>query len=174
MAIKTDREKLYLLWWKRCLQCFDAVSWAAGIAFSLYKSDFWHAGLTDLYILVITTYVSIISCCSKLQSGLTFRYHLTQIVLECWALSEYSSVPFKRFILHSIMWAYISVLCCSILWGGGLRIWVLVLSLPSFVLTIIQSVHERHSLKSSLPLLIHNEYRVKGHSCNALLKCDRC
>jgi len=28
-----------------CLQCFDAVGWAAGRVFGLYKSEWWSAGV---------------------------------------------------------------------------------------------------------------------------------
>ena len=49
----------------QCLQCFDAVGWAAGRASGLYKTEWWGAG--ELMPPPLT-----VSCFSKIQIGLTF------------------------------------------------------------------------------------------------------
>ena len=57
-----------------CLQCFDAVGWAAGRASGLYKTEWWGAGvvicmehMAQLIPLPLT-----VNCFSKIQIGFTF------------------------------------------------------------------------------------------------------
>jgi len=40
-----------------------------------------------LRMLLVTSAIFVISCCSKIQIGVKFCYQLTQVVLECWLLS---------------------------------------------------------------------------------------
>ena len=60
-----------------CLQCFDAVGWAAGRASGLKKTEWWGVGVViclergaDLHTaqLMLLT----VSCSSKIQIGFTF------------------------------------------------------------------------------------------------------
>jgi len=67
-----------------CLQCFDAVGWAAGRAY-----EWWGAGLvicmergTDLHMAQLMPLPLTVSCFSKIQIGLPFWYRLTLVVPE--------------------------------------------------------------------------------------------
>jgi len=62
-----------------CLQCFDAVGWAAGRASGLYKTEWWGAGMViclergaDLHIAQLMPLSFTFSCFSKIQIGFTF------------------------------------------------------------------------------------------------------
>ena len=64
----------------KCLQCFDAVGWAAGRA-SVCKKTFkwWGAGkvicleqVADLYMFQLMPLPLTVSCFSKIQIGFTF------------------------------------------------------------------------------------------------------
>ena len=62
-----------------CLQCFDAVGWAAGRASSLQKTEWWGAGVViclergaDLHMAQLMPLSLTISCFSKIQIGFTF------------------------------------------------------------------------------------------------------
>jgi len=52
------------------------------------KTECWHVGgdlpgaFHIVQVLVVTVTTSIISCCSKVQDGLTVWYQLTEVVLE--------------------------------------------------------------------------------------------
>jgi len=60
-----------------CLQCFDAVGWAAGRAFGLYKkNEWWGAGMAicldrgaDLHMAQLMPLPLTVSCFSKIQIG---------------------------------------------------------------------------------------------------------
>ena len=62
-----------------CLQCFDAVGWAAGRASSLSKTEWWGAGVVlclercvDLHIAQLMPLLLTVSCSNKIQIGFTF------------------------------------------------------------------------------------------------------
>ena len=64
---------------KLCLQCFDAVGWAAGRASGLYKTEWWGAGMViclergaDLHTAQLMPLPLTVSCFSKIQIGFTF------------------------------------------------------------------------------------------------------
>ena len=70
-----------------CLQCFDAVGWAAGTTSGLYKTEWWGAGVViclergaDLHTAQLMSLPLIVSCFSKIQIGLPFWYRLTRVV----------------------------------------------------------------------------------------------
>jgi len=74
---------------KHCLQCFDAVGWAAGRASGLLKTEWWGAGMViflergaDLHMAQLMPLPLMVSCFSKIQIGLPFWYQLTRVVLE--------------------------------------------------------------------------------------------
>ena len=61
------------------LQCFDAVGWAAGRAYGLYKTEWWGVGMViclercaDLHMAQLMPLPLTISCFSKIQTGFTF------------------------------------------------------------------------------------------------------
>jgi len=61
------------------LQCFDAVGWAAGRASSLYKTEWWGAGMViclergaDLHTPQLMLLPLTVSCFNKIQIGFTF------------------------------------------------------------------------------------------------------
>jgi len=64
----------------KCLQCFDAVGWAAGRASGLLKTEWWGAGMViclergaDLYMAQLLMPLPLtVSCSSKIQIGFTF------------------------------------------------------------------------------------------------------
>jgi len=63
----------------KCLQCFDAVGWAAVRASGLQKSEWWGAGMVicleriaDLHIAQLMPLPLTVSCFSKIQTGFTF------------------------------------------------------------------------------------------------------
>ena len=63
----------------QCLQCFDAVGWAAGRASGLYKTEWWGAGVViclergaDLHMAQLMSLPLTVSCFSKIQTGFTF------------------------------------------------------------------------------------------------------
>ena len=63
-----------------CLQCFDAVGWAAGRASGLYKNlEWWGTGVViclerdaDLHMAQLMPMPLTVSCFSKIQIGFTF------------------------------------------------------------------------------------------------------
>ena len=62
-----------------CLQCFDAVGWAAGRASSLSKTEWWGAGVVlclercvDLHMAQLMPLLLTVSCSNKIQIGFTF------------------------------------------------------------------------------------------------------
>ena len=62
-----------------CLQCFDAIGWAAGRASSLQKTEWWGAGVViclergaDLPMAQLMPLPLTVSCFSKIQIGFTF------------------------------------------------------------------------------------------------------
>jgi len=62
-----------------CLQCFDAVGWAAGRASGLEKTEWWGAGVViclergaDLHVAQLMPLPVTVSCFSKIQIGFTF------------------------------------------------------------------------------------------------------
>jgi len=62
-----------------CLQCFDAVGWAAGRASGLYKTEWWGAGMViclergaDLHMVQPMPLPLAVSCFRKIQIGFTF------------------------------------------------------------------------------------------------------
>jgi len=62
-----------------CLQCLDAVGWAAGRASGLQKTKWWGAGVViclvrgaDLHIAQLMPLPLIVSCFSKIEIGFTF------------------------------------------------------------------------------------------------------
>jgi len=62
-----------------CLQCFNAVGWAAGRASGLWKTEWWGAGMViclkwvaDLHMAQLMPLLLTISCYSKIQIGFTF------------------------------------------------------------------------------------------------------
>jgi len=62
-----------------CLQCFDAVGWAAGRASGLEKTEWWGAGMViclergaELHMAQLMPLPLTVSCFSKLQIGFTF------------------------------------------------------------------------------------------------------
>jgi len=64
--------RLLYQYYKTCLQCFDAVGWAAGRASGLLKTEWWHAGVVmclgqgaDLHMAQLMTLPLTISCSSK-------------------------------------------------------------------------------------------------------------
>ena len=68
-----------------CLQCFDAVGWAAGRALSVELLA-WLSVWSEVQMICIMVQLMplppIISCSSKIQNGLPFWYRLTQVALE--------------------------------------------------------------------------------------------
>ena len=92
---------------QKCLQCFDAVSWAAGRApfiqsgFVLLpkstwpvKTESWGAGTVicleqgaDLHTAQLMPLPLTVSCSSKIQIGFTFLDRLTQVVPDKGPLS---------------------------------------------------------------------------------------
>jgi len=72
-----------------CLQCFDAVGWAAGRASGLYKTEWWGAGVViclergaDLHMAQLMLLPLAVSCSSKIQIGFTFLVPAYQGFLE--------------------------------------------------------------------------------------------
>jgi len=66
-------------WNHACLQCFDAVGWAAGRASGLYKTEWWGASVViclergaDLHMAQLMPLPLTVSCFSKIQIGVTF------------------------------------------------------------------------------------------------------
>jgi len=62
-----------------CLQCFDAVGWAAGRASGLEKTEWWGAGMViclergaDLHMAKLMPLPLTVSCYSKIQIGFAF------------------------------------------------------------------------------------------------------
>ena len=62
-----------------CLQCFDAVGWAAGRASGCKKIEWWGAGMVvclelgaDLHMAQLMPLPLTVSCFSKIQIGCTF------------------------------------------------------------------------------------------------------
>ena len=78
-----------------CLQCFDAVGWAAGRASGLLKQC-WGAdmviclerGANDLLVVQLMPLLPRHLCFSKIQNGLSFWYRPTQVVLEKRTLND--------------------------------------------------------------------------------------
>ena len=77
--------KIYALFYfliillKCCLQCLDAVGWAAGRASGLQKTEWWGAGMViclklgaDLHTALLMPLPLTVSCFSKIQIGFTF------------------------------------------------------------------------------------------------------
>ena len=63
----------------KCLQCFDAVGWAAERASGLYKNEWWGVGVVvclergaDLHMAQLMPLPLTVSCSSKVQIGFTF------------------------------------------------------------------------------------------------------
>jgi len=72
-----------------CLQCFDAVGWAAGRASGRSKTGWCSAGMVicleqgaDLHMAQLMPLPLTVSCFSKIQIGFTFWYRLTCVVPE--------------------------------------------------------------------------------------------
>jgi len=62
-----------------CLQCFDAVGWAAGNAPGLQKTEWWGVGVViclergaDLYTAQLMPLPLTVSCFSEIKIGFTF------------------------------------------------------------------------------------------------------
>ena len=62
-----------------CLQCFDAVGWAAGKALGLQKTEWWGAGVViclergaDLHIAQLMPLPLTVSCFNKIQIDFTY------------------------------------------------------------------------------------------------------
>jgi len=79
-----------------CLQCFDAVGWAAGRAFGLYKPEWWGAGVVIclergayLHMAQLMPLPLAVSCSSKIRIGfLPFWYRLTRVVPDKGSLNR--------------------------------------------------------------------------------------
>jgi len=63
----------------KCLQCFDAVGWAAGRASGLSKTEWWGTGVViclergaDLHVAQLIPLPLTVSCSTKIQIGFTF------------------------------------------------------------------------------------------------------
>ena len=73
-----------------CLQCFDAVGWAAGRVCGLYaKTEWWGAGVViclqrgaDLHVAQLMPLPLTVSCFSEIQTGFTFLVPATWVVME--------------------------------------------------------------------------------------------
>jgi len=65
-----------------CLQCIEAVGWAAGRASGLQKQSGGVLAWLSVWSEVQTCIWPTVSCSSKIQIGLPFRYRLTRIVAE--------------------------------------------------------------------------------------------
>ena len=70
---------LLLCFYKVCLQCFDAVGWAAGRASGLQQTVWWGAGVViclergaGLHMAQLMPLQLTVSCFSKIQIGFTF------------------------------------------------------------------------------------------------------
>ena len=62
-----------------CLQCFDAVGWAAGRASGMYKTEWWGTGVVtclerdaDLHMAQLMPLLLTVSCFREIQIGFTF------------------------------------------------------------------------------------------------------
>ena len=82
-----------------CLQCFDAVGWAAGRASGLSKTERWGAGVViclergaDLHMAQWIPLPLTVSCFSKIQIGFTFLVPLTRVVPDKGPLNRCVSV----------------------------------------------------------------------------------
>jgi len=69
-----------------CLQCFDAVGWAAGRASCLYKTEWWSAGVVicmergaDLHTAQLMPLPLTVFCFIEIQLGLPFWYWPTRV-----------------------------------------------------------------------------------------------
>jgi len=73
-----------------CLQCFDAVGWAAGRASGLYKTEWWGTGMVicleqgaDLHMAQLMPLPLTVSLAPvKFRLVLPFWYQLTRVVRE--------------------------------------------------------------------------------------------
>ena len=83
------RTLIFLLYFNlfTCLQCSDAVGWAAERAPGLYKTKWWGAGMVicleqeaDLHMAQLMPMPLTVSCFSKIQMVLPFWYQLTWVV----------------------------------------------------------------------------------------------
>jgi len=80
MSLKTCLHIITLLIILRfCLQCFDAVGWAAGRASGLLKTEWWGAGMVicleqgaDLHTAQLMQLPLTVTCFSEIQTGFTF------------------------------------------------------------------------------------------------------
>jgi len=80
MSLKTCLHIITLLIILRfCLQCFDAVGWAAGRASGLLKTEWWGAGVViclergaDLHTAQLMQLPLTVTCFSEIQTGFTF------------------------------------------------------------------------------------------------------
>jgi len=89
----------YGLYGRCCLQCFDAVGWAAGRASGLWKLSgevlAWLSVWSEVQMICIWSSWChchpIISCSSKIDNGLPFWCRLTHVVLEKRPLNGRSS-----------------------------------------------------------------------------------
>jgi len=72
-----------------CLQCFDAVGWAAGRASALQKTEWWDASVVmclgqvaDWHMAQLMPLPLTISCSSKSRLVLSFWCQLTRVVMD--------------------------------------------------------------------------------------------
>ena len=86
-----------------CLQCFDAVGWAAGRASGLQNTELWGAGVViclergaDLHMAQLMPLPLTVSCFSKIQIGFNFWYRLTWLVLYKGPLNVFVVVFYTR------------------------------------------------------------------------------
>ena len=89
-----------------CLQCFDAVDWAAGRASGLQKTEWWGAGVViclergaDLHMAQLMPRPLTVSCFSKIQIGFTFL------------VPAHSGSPRKRAVKRARACVCVTVVC---------------------------------------------------------------
>ena len=91
-----------------CLQCFDAVGWAAGRASGLEKTEWWGTGIViwlergaDLHMAQLMPLPLTVSSFSKIQTVLPFWYWLTWVVPDKGPLNRCVRVFFAEDVM---MW----------------------------------------------------------------------
>jgi len=96
-----------------CLQCFDAVGWAAGRASGLKKTEWWGAGViiclergADLHMAQLMPRPLTVSCFSKIQIDYTFL------------VAAHPGSPGQRAVKQACM----CVCLCPVLWNCWLGI----------------------------------------------------
>ena len=100
-----------------CLQCFDAVGWAAGRASGLYKTEWWGAVVViclewgaDLHTVQLMPLPLTVSCFSKIQIG------FNSLVLAC------PGRPGQRAVKRVCVCVCCMVLCVLGVWLCGFHV----------------------------------------------------